>query len=259
MVAKVGIGEVASETIGLIRHRAKYIGGMFFLLLAASAPMDWLLIQSGSIEYSSVFWGSVIFSMVVGTVIQVCVFNDFIKTLRGESSPLIPKGVAGKMFKTLLKECLVLLVAFIPFLVSMITIGFALIFLVPSVEESGGGFVIITSVITFLASLIGFGLPGVRLGAGIAAAAIGEKLSLKESWRMTKGHTFALVLFTAPMFIMQAICQTLFTPEQVEGTLITFGPGMVIAILFSSVAYWFAFAAFSVWYVRLKERDDHMV
>jgi hypothetical protein len=251
MVAKVSPVEVFKETIALIRHRIKFIAGMFFIMLLASTPFDWQMAQLVNVdrfEFTPVFWAAFLFSMVVGTVVQVCVFNNFIQTLRSKSTPLIPQKFVGKCFVSLFKELLWLLIIVIPGVVVMVGFSVVLILIFP-VGTTGIGVDIITS----FSSLFGFGLLGVRLGAVIAAAAMGEKMSFKHSWKMTRGHTFALALFLLPVILFQAFGQLWIRPA-LDGSFNFFSPSVIAVMLLTSISYWSIFTAFSVWYERLCQR-----
>ena len=98
---------------------------------------------------------------------------------------------------------------------------------------------------------------GVRLGAGIAAAAMGEKMSFKHSWRMTRGYTFALVGFTLPFFFLTSFSQILISLE-LDSSVSFFSSAMVVIMILINVTYWFIYTAFSVWYEKLRLRYDEI-
>lgn len=259
MVAKVSPIEVFKETIALIRYRIKFISGMFFIMFLATTTFDWQMVQleiADDFELSPVFFMYFLFSMVVGTVVQICGFNNFIQTLRSKSTPLIPHELVSKFFVTLFKEILFLLIIVIPGITVVIAFSVVTILIAPVVGGGVGGDVV-AMLFSFLGMVLGFGVLGVRLGAGIAAAAMGEKMSFKHSWRMTRGYTFALVGFTLPFFFLTSFSQILISLE-LDSSVSFFSSAMVVIMILINVTYWFIYTAFSVWYEKLRLRYDEI-
>lgn len=260
MEDRILVADVFKETVAFFKHKIKFIAGAFAITLLVAAPFEWQVSLVQGTEFPPYLWVTFAGVMIAGTLIQVCAFNNFIQTLRCEDAPFVPQGVIGRFFKTLLKEFLLLFVLILPAVVIMACVGaIAVVLLMPEAFSSGDidvalslGDTILLTIFNFLGVLLGFGLLGVRWGAIISAAAVGENMSFKDSWRMTKGYTFSLLLFTVPLFIVQSLSQVLLDPiVESGGSLSFFSLEMISMSILSSFAYWFTYVAFSVWYVRL--------
>jgi hypothetical protein len=259
---KVSAVDVFKETIAFFRYRFKYIAVMFSLMFVVSLPMQWITtsMEDGA-DVSGAFVSVMLLSILFGTVIQVCAFNNFITTLRGEQPSLVPDRLVGKWLKTLLKELLVFLTVLLPGMIAILSFSMIGMLLIPGALENVETLqapknLVILGLMSVLGSWLGLGWLGVRLGAGIAGATMNEKVSFKQSWRMTKGHSFGLMVFLLPMFVVQHLSQMLLGPAMAQGTYSMLSPGILITTLASSAVYWFTFVALSVWYVRLRKRYE---
>lgn len=264
MTDKISTIDVFRESIAFTRYKRKYIAGMVLLMFFITLPMEWSLSYPLAPGEPSPFssWGFLVV-ILLATVIQAAVFNHFITALRGGTPSIIPTGLATKTLKVLYRELVVFLAVLLPGIIVMGLFFVAGLFFIPGDLESAemlnsGQVEVVVGMTSLLGLTFGFGLLGLRWGAGMAGAAVGEDISLRQSWRMTKGHTFRLLVFLVPMIFAQTLSQLLFQPALEKGTFDFFSPGVMATTLVLSGVYWFSYVTFSVWYVRLKKRYDSL-
>jgi hypothetical protein len=247
----VGIGGVLKETAALIGRRKVHAGALLLLLLLTTLPLE---LATRAEDASAVIpggWWTVLLVILASTVIQAAFFQFFIRALRNEEPRALPKGLLAKSGRVLLREVLVLAAVFIPgaVVVAVCMVAASAFY---GGQPTDPGFVRIIQV-AFLAGLaLGFGWPVLRLGAGIAGVTVDEDMSLKESWRMTRGYSLRLFLFFLPMLIIPEVVSGMTAPLQDADGL--FSSGTLVAAVASALLYVFYYAGFSVWYVRLRER-----
>ncbi len=257
MGSNLSIREILSETIALIKFRRKYVAGMLVLIIIISAPLEWQMMGKDPIEFNAFFWSSLALSVIVCSVLEVCIFNDFITTLRGKKASLLPEALFEKIVKMTVKGIVVILATAIPTTIALAVHMFLLTLLFPTgidstFESEATGVILLLFFI-----IIGFVIPLLRLGAGVAAAAMGEQMSLKQSWKMTKGYTFKLLFFTAPYFLIQIAF--LFITHNEIGFVQQDSTAAFIISISTDIISWSIFASFSVWYVRLTKRYQSML
>lgn len=252
MVEKVTVGTVLDGTLDLFKERANFIAGMFVLLLIASASADLQSLKAVNAELQPELWVSLILAVGVGTVVQVLLFNNFISTLRGEKFPGYPAAIVGKFLRTIFREILLILVVLVPYIVSLLGVGIVVGVLAGLTDQESTS--LMNDTLVSVVAMLSMVLPAVRLGAGIAAAAMGEKISFKESWKMTKGYTWTLTLFAVPMIGVQAYARSVLGPLFASGDIHILSPHVLVYLLLSCASYMFTYVAFSVWYVRLRDQ-----
>ncbi len=262
MVAKVSAMNVLRETIALFKYKIRLIGGGFVLMSLLSLPLYWQLGDINPEEMTSdqalLLVAALLPFFILGTSIQISIFHNFIRTLRGETPSLLPQGIVGKFFKTLWKEFLLGLALIIPGVVVELVLILGFVAVLPESEPSTFLLIMMTAV-SFLGLVLGFAVLAVRWGFCIPAVAVGETSSFKLSWRMTKGHTLGLVAFTIPPLLIQTIMQLIADPAQADGPINFLAPSMLLGTAITGLAYWFTYTAFCVWYVRLLERYEMMI
>lgn len=253
-MARVGLGAVFRESVALCRFRARYLAGMFAVIVALMLPFLWVrVVEPPSSALLAVLMACVLLYCLVATAIQVSVFHTLITTLRGQASPIVPARLIPRTLRTLLAELKVVLAVIIPAALMLLLTGFITVTFLTS--EEGLAYPLLAGVISYFGMFAVGGWLGVRLGAGIASAAVGERLSFKDSWRMTRGHSLALLVSVIPFAIVPQLGFYLLGGGQsMLGS--GFSTGMLANLLVNGVVYMFTYAVLSVWYVRLKERYD---
>lgn len=253
-MARVGLGAVFRESVALCRFRARFLAGMLAVTVAFALPSMWVEVEAPSSEMVAVFGVGLLGFLFLATALQVSVFHTLITTLRGQDAPFVPAGLVRRTLRTLLAELKVALAVIIPGALMLLLTGFITVFFLTS-ADGAIAYPLLAGVISYFGLFAVGGWLGVRLGAGIASAAAGERLSFKDSWRMTRGHSLALLVSVIPFAIAPQIGLYLLGGGQsMLGS--GFSPGMLATLLVNGVGYMVTYVVLSVWYVRLKERYD---
>ena len=253
-MARVGLGAVFRESVALCRFRARYLAGMFAVIVALMLPFLWVrVVEPPSSALLAVLMACVLLYFLVATALQVSVFHTLITTLRGQASPIVPAGLIPRTLRTLLAELKVVLAVIIPGALMLLLAGFITVIFLTS--EEGLAYPLLAGVISSFGLFAVGGWFSVRLGAGIASAAVGERLSFKDSWRMTRGHSLALLVSILPFAVAPQIASYLLA-DGASPLGSGLSAGMLVSMLVNGVVYMFTYAVLSVWYVRLKERYD---
>jgi hypothetical protein len=228
---------------------------MFAVIVALMLPFLWVrVVEPPSSALLAVLMACVLLFCLVATALQVSVFHTLIVTLRGQASPIVPAGLIRRTLRTLLAELKVALVVAIPGMLALLATGFITVFFL-SLEDGTIAYPLLAAGISYVGLFIVMGWLGMRLGAGIASAAVEERLSFKDSWRMTRGHSLALLVSVIPFAIVPQIGFYLLGGGQsMLGSGLS--TGMLANLLVNGVVSVFTYAVLSVWYVRLKERYD---
>lgn len=254
-MARVGLGAVFRESVALCRFRARFLAGMLAVTVALVLPFLWVrVVEPPSSALLVVLMACVLLFCLVATALQVSVFHTLITTLRGQDAPIVLAGLIPRTLRTLLAELKVALVVIIPGALMLLLTGFITVFLLTS-EDGAIAYPLLAAGISSFGLFAVGGWFSVRLGAGIASAAVGERLSFKDSWRMTRGHSLALLVSVIPFAIVPQLGFYLLGGGQsMLGSGLS--TGMLANLLVNGVVYMFTYAVLSVWYVRLKERYD---
>lgn len=258
MPDRISLREVIADTVKLLNSRKAYVAGAFFPMLVVMAPLEWMGNTTNLSQTVPGGWWVFAALILVGTVLQAAVSHHFITFLRKGAAPAVPERLLAKTGKVLLKEGQVLAAVLIPGLLVLAVLMGGLFALHPGAAEgvASSGFVEGMQVVIIGSLLFGFCWPGVRIGAGIAGACVDEDVSLKDSWRMTKGYSLVLLFFLFPFNLVPLLTSWVLVPE--GGAHGLFSPEMLLQSTLIVLLYLFISAGFSVWYVRLRERYEAM-
>jgi hypothetical protein len=224
---------------------------MLAVMLAFYLPSLWALDIQPSSAMAAVLIAGFIFYLLLATAFQVSVLDNCVNTLRGRAASLIPAGIVRRTLATLLAELKIFLAVAVPAMLAALASGFISMSLFAS-ETEGLEHPILAGLVSGLILFMVVGWLAVRWGAGIAAAAVGEKVSFRESWRMTRGHSLSMLVSLLPMAVLPQLGSLLMDGESLMNR--GFSLAMLTTMALSAVAYLFSYALLSVWYVRLRER-----
>lgn len=254
MENKIAVSSVVSDALYLLEKRKKLYSIVTLSMFVFGLP---LLFFSGNPEDMftpeyGVLWLAL---MLLGMSLYVVLFNASITTMRGDYK-LLPQSFGRKYLLTIGKVILLGLMVLVPGLLLTIPVTLAGSLLVVAAE--GTLFQPPLAVCTgTLASLALFYFV-FRWGLSIPAIAVGDESSFKLSWRMTRGHSFRMILFVIPSGVVNAMTQLVAAPDPQTGVINLFTPAVLAMTVLSCVAFWITFLTFTVWYEMLKNRYDAM-
>jgi hypothetical protein len=253
MMARVGFGEVLRESVALCRYRAGFLAGMLAVTVVFALPLMLVEVDTVSSQMIGVYGAGFMGYLFLATIPQVCVFYTLITTLRGQDESFVPPGLARRTLRTFIAEMKMVLAVAIPGMLGLLLAGFFTVHFLSS--EEGIAYPLLAGVISSLCMSLVAGWLGMRLGAGVASATVGERLSFKDSWRMTRGYSVALTVSILPFVLVPQI-----GPQLLGGGADTLGSdlsvGMMANLLVGGAVSMFTYVVLSVWYVRLKDRHD---
>ena len=254
MSEKIKALAIVKESIALVLYEKwRFLG----LALAPLVPMVAIMgFNSITLPFSVVafifgFLGIMLLMLFIGTI----TFHLAVTTLQGEGR-VMPERVWPTMGKVLVRALLIWLVTIGVMLSALIPAG-----IIIAMSPEGGlsavqlAFII---VVAFVYVIMQYSLM-IRLGIMIPAASVGHVLPVKQAWHMTRGYTwkmFLSVLIAAlPIMVISLIAELGITsPNPASAAAI--GAGGVVQLLFAALVGVYTMACNSVWYVRLKERDE---
>lgn len=252
MSKRVTVSNVISDTLYLLEKRKKLYSITIMLMLISSLSA---LFLSGNPEaiftpVYGLFW---VVIMLVAKATYVVLFNASITTMRGSYS-LFPQCFWKRYFRTIGKMLALSVMVLVPGVLLMVPVVFVGGLLGIALE--GTMLHIPTAILVGALSMMALLYFGYRWGLAIPAIAVGETSSFKLSWRMTKGHSFRMVVFAIPFGVVQAMMQLFLVPDPQTGVINFLAPASLIISLLNLVVFWLTFVSFVAWYVRLKERYD---
>jgi len=260
MVAKISPVAVVKEAVALIKFRWRLFLSVAVGIYALSLPLMVMMAGKTTEELFSTNV-CILFAvlMLIGFTVNVCMTHHCISTLRGQQPSPLPDRFIGKTFKSILKIFLLILALIIPMTVVILGTAIPMGMLIESQGSDASTAMDLAGLIVgIFGSLFGFYYFAVRLGFSIPPIAVDEESSLKLSWKMTRGHSFRILLFAFPFIVFNLFGQAVYGTGAPDSP---FNPYSATAMIYSFVGMaltWFTFAIAIVWYVRLKERYESM-
>jgi len=236
---KVSLVEVVRNTFVIFRSNSKF----FLMLILALVVCDFAYVwaQFAPDEYSPLKLAALFGALLFGYpwILQKVMHNS-VSLQRGKSEPL---GKSWKFFLGLIALSLVSQV-----LGFVVAFGLSAFALVLSAD-------LLTALLGVLSPIVSF-LFMVRFGFILPAIAVDDQYDYTYAWRLGKKHVLRLFLTIIPYFVVTMSLGLLLLP--VEGTtnvtVFTFKTSGLSVV--SSILCCLSLMAYSVWYVKLKERYD---
>lgn len=256
MVEKVAIGDVVKDALGLIRKRFAVYSGGLLLTLAAGVP---LMGRAGNEEllFSALTLGIWAATSLIAMAVYLVLFHDSLTTLRG-TPKFLPERFMSKYLHLLWKALLF----------GLMVMGLGFIILIPLAMGIGLIAVVSADAPSFVQPLFLMAMGGIsilpmsyfafRWGFALPAIAVGDESSFRLSWRMTRRHSFRMVVFAVPVGVLNSIYRVINTPQIQAGTFHPFSPANIAFTLLNCIVFWFTCAVFIVWYEKLKTRYEAM-
>jgi len=244
---------VAADALRLMRLRVRvYLGGAIAGLVV-ELPLLLSHRMAGfsghSLSGSALAGWGIILLLVPG--VYLAVFRDSLMTLRGTPKPW-PGGFVRRYLRFLGKSILLGLMALGVAL--LVIIGLELSFLLTGQGVSPSVLDMEISVTAVTVAVVGY--LSMRWGMALPAAAAGDPASIRLSWRMTRGHGLRLFLFALPYLVLVGLSVVVNVSAMREGSYDPFSPAYLLYMAVGTVAFWFTFAAFAIWYERLRMRYE---
>ncbi|EGB14984.1 hypothetical protein DND132_1778 [Pseudodesulfovibrio mercurii] len=244
--------EVAVDALRLMRLRGRvYLGGALGVL-AAGAPSIYL---SGSVDPAQPFNGLTLtvwlLSLLAGAAVYVVVLHDSLSALR-ERPGLLPDHFLGRYLRFLGRGFLLMFMVMGAGMLCGVVMVAAVVILWPAPEGAEPSFAM--TLLTVAAVMLPLAFFSVRWWPVLPATVMGDESSFRLSWRMTRGHSLRMLLFTLPFLLLNGAMQVVNGPAVEARTFDPFSPANLGFMVAGTAVMWFTFAAFIIWYEKLRLR-----
>ncbi|MEZ7197622.1 hypothetical protein [Pseudodesulfovibrio karagichevae] len=244
MSDKISIKAVAVDALRLMRLRAKvYLGAAVAGVILALPLMLSFVSKGYSLELTLAGWGAI---LLLSPLLYMVVFHDSLMALRG-APRLLPDRFGRRYLRFLWKSLLVALMAFGVAELCAVVLG-VLIFMSGDVPKAISSMTIpVTAVVMSVSTYL-----LVRWGMALPAVSAGDAAAFRRSWRMTKGHVLRLLLFALPYAVLIGVSVVVNLQTMRDRTFDPFSPAYLLYMVVGTALFWFTFAAFTIWYERLR-------
>lgn len=190
---KVSTWSTAKKATLLIKARAKFFA-LYGAALIVLSVVGYLLTPAPSADIESGHLLVGLFNLVFGTAVMLSLHHFVIASCRNKTS-LFPASRIKGYFRYLFASISVSALACITGAIGALPMLGWTFFVIDRGVEPGLGLMALYFALALLMFICAL-FPLVRFGFIVLAAAIGDSYTYSGSWRMTKGHTGRLLLWT---------------------------------------------------------------
>jgi hypothetical protein len=248
MSDRISMKAVAVDALRLMRLRARvYLGGAVAGVLIVLPLMLSFDSKGYSPELALIGWGAMV---LLSPLLYLVVFHDSLMALRG-TPKILPDRLVRRYLLVLWKFFLLALMAFGVAELCAVVLGIV-IFMNAGMARAISDLIVpvsgvVMSVSTYLL---------VRWGMALPAAAAGDVGGFRRSWRMTKGHVLRMLLFVLPYAVLVGVSVGVNMETMRDWTFDPFSPAYLLYMVVGTALFWYTFAAFTIWYERLRMRYE---
>ncbi|OIQ49437.1 hypothetical protein BerOc1_01362 [Pseudodesulfovibrio hydrargyri] len=248
MSDKISMKAVAVDALRLMRLRAKvYLGGAVAGVIIALPLMLSFGSDGSSSGLAIAGWGVM---LLLSPLVYMVVFHDSLMALRG-TPKVLPARFVHRYLLVLWKYFLLALMTFSVAELCAVVLG-AFIFMSGNVPHAISDIYIpVTTVVMSVSTYL-----LVRWGMALPAASVCDVSAFRRSWRMTRGHVLRMLLFALPYAVLVGVGVAVNLAAMRDRTFEPFSPAYLLYMVVGTAVFWYTFAAFTIWYERLRMRYE---